>query len=74
VAGPFVVRGQGARSGFRYFDLHGAEILPADLSREIARVARVRVTVVMRSGSAGALGSVLARDSVDVALQPVGAP
>jgi hypothetical protein len=74
VAGPFVVRAQGARSGFRYFDKGGSEILPADLSREIARVARVRITVVMRIGSSGALGSAVGRDSVDVALQPTGAP
>jgi prepilin-type N-terminal cleavage/methylation domain-containing protein len=72
VAGPFVMRAQGVRSGFRYFDQGGSEILPADLARQIARVARVRVTVVMRIGSA--LGSAVARDSVDVALQPTGAP
>jgi prepilin-type N-terminal cleavage/methylation domain-containing protein len=73
VAGPFVVRAQGDRSGFRYLDRNGAEIPSTDVAREIARVARVRMTVVMRVGTTSASGRGWARDSVDVALQPAGA-
>jgi prepilin-type N-terminal cleavage/methylation domain-containing protein len=74
VAGPFVMRRGLERSGFRYFDQGGAELLPGQLPAEIARVARIRVTVLMRGGPAGAGAWGLVRDSVDVALQASGAP
>ena len=74
VAGPFVMRTGRERSGFRYFDPSGAEIQPGELANQIARVARVRMTVLMRAGANGSPSSEITRDSVDVALQPPAAP
>jgi hypothetical protein len=74
VAGPFLSRAGRARSGFRYFDRSGAEIPPGDLAVAADRVARVRVTVLMRSWTGSTAGPGVVRDSVDVALQPPGDP
>ena len=74
IAGPFLRRAGTARSGFRYFDRAGAELLPRELAAELERVRRVRVTVLTRARAGGTAGPEVAGDSVDVALQPVAAP
>jgi prepilin-type N-terminal cleavage/methylation domain-containing protein len=71
LAGPFVMRSGRERSGFRYFDPAGSEIPPGGLAGQIARVARVRMTLLMRAATNGPGVSVLVRDSVDMALQPM---
>jgi type II secretory pathway pseudopilin PulG len=73
LAGPFVMRAGAERSGFRYFDGAGSELRAGELSGQTARVARVRVTTLMRVRAERG-GDVLARDSVDVALHPSGVP
>ena len=72
IAGPFVMRAGSARTGFRYYDAEGAELSSAVAT---SRVARVRVTVLVGHGGAttGA-DTMVRRDSLDVALQPGGAP
>jgi hypothetical protein len=72
VAGPFLRRtASGSRTGFRYFDAGGLE-LPPDAGIDVARVARIRVTV-LRANFAVAAGRVQS-DSVDVAVQGALAP
>ena len=68
VAGPFVARDVGGRSGFRYFDAEGAELPIGADGVDAARVARVRVTVLAHA--AGQASADIRRDSIDVALQP----
>ena len=67
VAGPFVARDAGDRSGFRYFDADGTELPSGADGVDAERVARVRVTVLARSGGQAIAG--VRRDSIDVALQ-----
>ncbi len=67
VAGPFVARDAGDRSGFRYFDAEGAELPSGADGVDAERVARVRVTVLARSAGQASAG--IRRDSIDVALQ-----
>lgn len=63
VAGPFVRRAlTGERTGFRYFDSTGAEVVTSGPGADVARVARVRVGTLV-ADRAG-----IRRDSVDVAL------
>jgi hypothetical protein len=72
IAGPFVMRAGSARTGFRYYDTDGAELGSGGAAIESGRVARVRILVLAADG-AGADTSARA-DSLDVALQPAGAP
>lgn len=74
IAGPFVRSIARLRTGFRYFDGGGREIPAGSIEPMADRIARVRVTVLMRASSGGTHDSPISRDSVDVALQPPGAP
>ena len=68
VAGPFArAAGQGTQSGFRYFDDAGSELLPSSQGVDVARVARVRFTIVARRTSDKTAANEM--DSVDVAVQ-----
>jgi hypothetical protein len=71
VAGPFLRLAAGARTGFRYFDSDGAALTP-DAGIDVARVARIRVTVLRSHGFPGA--SRVEQDSVDIAVQGAHAP
>jgi hypothetical protein len=73
VAGPFLMRAAGARTGFRFYDADGLELSVADAPLPTERVARVRVTVIA-AGGAAAVADAVRRDSVDVALQRGGVP
>lgn len=68
VAGPFLLRSGGRRSGFRYFDEGGRELATAGRAMDVTRVARIRITmqslVAVREGSQDSVRT----DSVDVAL------
>ena len=69
VAGPFLLRAGGDRSGFRYFDADGGELPVGAAGVDVARVARLRVTVLALARRAEVGRDTIRRDSVDVALQ-----
>ena len=70
VAGPFVRRApNGQRTGFRYFDASGAELVPDGTNER--SIARVRLTTL--SSLPGAPGDSVGRDSADAALSRRGA-
>lgn len=67
VAGPFVrVVGDGARTGFRYFSAGGAELPAPAGAVDLARVARMRITMLASDRTTGSLRG----DSTDVAFPP----
>lgn len=69
VAGPFThVAPGGARTGFRYFDVAGAELTPGANGADVANIARVRVSVIAPVRAPGGSDGIYGRDSVDVAL------
>jgi hypothetical protein len=72
IAGPFLMRAGSARTGFRYYDADGVELGTGGAAIASGRVARVRITV-LAADRAGA-DTVVRPDSLDVALQPAGAP
>ena len=70
VAGPFTRAAvQGVRTGFRYFGADGSELAAAEQGVEVARVARVRMTLVSAEPQADGPAAPLRRDSVDVGVQ-----
>lgn len=71
IAGPFISALANERTGFRYFDGAGSEIVPNGSNESSVR--RVRVSSLISVPSRGAADSVR-RDSVDVALAGRGAP
>ena len=72
VAGPFThIAPAGARTGFRYFDAAGAELLPGVNGADVASIARVRVNVIAPVPAPGGSHVVYRQDSVDVALNHV---
>jgi hypothetical protein len=74
IAGPFVMRAGGARTGFQYYDADGAELGVGGETVASSRVARVRITVLVADRAARAADTVARRDSLDVALQGAAAP
>jgi len=74
IAGPFLARAGGERSGFRYFDADGAELPGGVAGVDVDRVARLRVTMLARAQWAQSGRDSVQRDSVDVALQRERAP
>lgn len=69
VAGPFVRSApDGGLTGLRYFDAAGGELRDAGQGIDVARVARVRVSLVAVDRASRAHAGTLRRDSVDVAL------
>lgn len=70
VAGPFALTTPGGvRTGFRYFDASGGELsVDGRAGVVVARVARVRVTLIAPEGTPGTAATAFRRDSVDVAL------
>jgi type II secretory pathway pseudopilin PulG len=75
IAGPFVrgVAG-GPRTGFRYFDSAGVELPASSQAADLARMRRVRVTVLSADESPGARSGALLGDSIDVAFTRLPAP
>lgn len=73
LAGPFLMRAGGWRTGFRFYDADGME-LDAGGGAATDRVARVRVSVIAADAVGTAAGAVARRDSADVALQRWRAP
>jgi hypothetical protein len=75
LAGPFVRRlGTGERTGFRYFDANGAELLGDASGVEVARIARKRMMLLapVPYGESGGAHDSVRRDSIDVALPRAG--
>ena len=68
VAGPFVMRSGESHTGFRYFDAAGNELPIGPGGVDIARVARLRLVVLIAAGFRALTSDSLVRDSVDVAL------
>jgi len=74
IAGPFLLRAESQHSGFRYFDADGGELSVGPVGVEVARVARLRVTMLMLDHSLQSGGNGVRRDSLDIALQRHGGP
>ena len=74
IAGPLLLRSANRRSGFRYFDDVGQEIVPALGALDAARVTRIRIStqslVAVRERGQDSVRS----DSVDVALRRARGP
>ena len=68
VAGPFVMRADASRTGFRYFDSAGDELPIGPAGVDVTRVARIRLTVLVAAGVRAMANDTIARDSVDIAL------
>ena len=68
VAGPFVMRIAELRTGFRYFDAAGDELPIGPAGVDVARVARLRLSVLVAAGVRALASDTIVRDSVDVAL------
>lgn len=74
VAGPLVNRSGNRRSGFRYFDEAGGELLPTNGAIDVSRVARIRVTMHSRVSVRERAQDSVRSDSVDVALRRAPSP
>ena len=68
VAGPFVMQSGESHTGFRYFDAGGTELPIGPGGVETARVARLRLVVLVAAGVRALISDSIVRDSVDVAL------
>lgn len=68
VAGPFVMRHAESRTGIRYFDDAGDELALGPTGVDVARIARLRLTVLVAAGVRALASDSIGRDSVDVAL------
>jgi len=68
VAGPLLPRSGGRRTGFRYFDAAGAELLRAGGPIDVTTVARIRISVQSVVAVRAAGQDSVRVDSVDVAL------
>lgn len=73
IAGPFLMRVRDARSGFRFFGSDGVELVAGASGVDAARIARVRLTVLVADRTAFPRDTVR-RDSMDVALLPPRVP
>lgn len=70
IAGPFAQRRTGTlRTGFRYFDAAGDELLSSATGADVARIARIRVTAVALVPLASHGADSVQVDSADVATQ-----
>lgn len=69
VAGPFVMRAGDSRTGFRYYDTAGIELPVGPDGVDVARVARLRIVVLVAAGVGSLSSESTVRDSVDIALQ-----
>jgi hypothetical protein len=69
IAGPFLMRSNDARGGFRYFDANDVELPITNEGVAVDRVARVRINVLTVDRTRGAARDSVRGDSVDVALQ-----
>jgi type II secretory pathway component PulJ len=74
LAGPFLIQAGVARSGFRYFDADGGELAAGSAGVDVARVARLRITVLTPAPRLHAGRDTIRRDSVDVDLQRARGP
>lgn len=74
VAGPLVPLGAGVASGFRYFDAAGAELLASNVSIDVLRVARIRLTAVSLATVRDRGQDSLRADSLDLALHHAPVP
>lgn len=74
VAGPFLrIAPDGGRTGFRYFDVAGAELPAQAEAADPTRVVRMRLTA-FAAGSLRALGGFTHADSIDVSLERAAMP
>ncbi|MEO7711883.1 MAG: prepilin-type N-terminal cleavage/methylation domain-containing protein [Gemmatimonadaceae bacterium] len=68
IAGPFVTRSGESRTGFQYFDAAGNQLPIGPEGVDIARVARLRLVVLVAAGVRALTSDSIVRDSVDIAL------
>lgn len=74
VAGPLVNRSSTRRSGFRYFDDTGAELVPSVTPLDVRRLARIRLTMQSIAADGDRRRDSIRTDSIDVALRRAPAP
>lgn len=74
VAGPLLRMAGARRTGFRYHDRAGSEVVPLAGPIDVRQVARIRVTASARVMSRGAADDSVRTDSVDVALRAPSGP
>jgi prepilin-type N-terminal cleavage/methylation domain-containing protein len=74
VVGSLLRRDGGRRSGFRYFDTTGTELVPSNAPIDVRKVARVRTTALTRVGDRERGQDSVRADSLDVALRHVADP
>ncbi|MEP6729325.1 MAG: prepilin-type N-terminal cleavage/methylation domain-containing protein [bacterium] len=68
VAGPLLLQSGTRRTGFRYFDSGGAELLPSGGPIDVSTVARIRITAHSIIPVQNPLADSIRTDSLDVAL------
>ncbi len=69
VAGPLLRLAGARRTGFRYHDRAGAELMPSGGPIDVRQIARIRVTATSRVMVRSAADDSIRTDSVDVALR-----
>jgi hypothetical protein len=70
IAGPFVRQApNGERTGFRFFDADEMELGVGGGSFDVARIARIRLTLFSRLTSAPPFGDDVRRDMLEIALR-----
>lgn len=74
VAGPLLFRAGSRRSGFRYFDDAGMELVPSSMPLDVARLARVRLTVHSLAVDVDNSRDSVRTDSIDVAVRRATSP
>ena len=74
VAGPLVVRSGSRRSGFRYFDSAGMELVPSATPIDVSRLARIRLTMQTLATDRDRVRDSIRADSIDVAVRRAPAP
>lgn len=72
--GSLLQRGGGRRSGFRYFDARGAELVPTTVPIDVRQIVRVRTTALARVADRESGQDSVRADSLDVALRRVAGP
>jgi prepilin-type N-terminal cleavage/methylation domain-containing protein len=68
VAGPLLLTIGSRRSGFRYFDTNGVELLPTSAPIDVSQIARIRLTTHMIVAEHDLTRDSIRTDSVDVAV------
>jgi hypothetical protein len=74
VAGPLVFRSASRRSGFRYFDSAGVELVPSATPMDVSRLARIRLTMQTIAADRDRMRDSIRADSIDVAVRRATSP